>query len=126
MNSNKKVLASLWLIAFLTPAYAASKHVVVIQNDIQGQDLGVHCKSADDDLGFVPLHQGQQWGFYFHTRFIGTTHFYCNLFTMDSSHALTVYDNNVHRYVGDTCHWSIQSNRSCLFKSDIQLSGCHD
>ncbi|KAI4311279.1 hypothetical protein MLD38_036184 [Melastoma candidum] len=105
---------------------AASAKRVVVENDIDGEDIGVHCASADDDLGFVPIHPRGQWGFSFHTRLVGKTLFHCRISLRDSSHGLDVYDDNIHRYVCDTCHWSIRSNGSCLFSSDIRKVDCYD
>ncbi|XP_010549183.1 PREDICTED: uncharacterized protein LOC104820439 [Tarenaya hassleriana] len=54
------------------------KHVV-IRNDLTSKDnLVVHCKSGDSDLGRVTIPYGGSWGFRFRVNLAHTTRFYCH------------------------------------------------
>ncbi|XP_022152463.1 S-protein homolog 1-like [Momordica charantia] len=61
---------------------------VDIVNELSnGQELFVHCKSKDDDLGEHNLDSGAQYGFTFKDNVWQTTLFWCYLRKPDNSHA---------------------------------------
>lgn len=103
------------------------KHVY-IRNDLSGgRELTFHCKSKDDDLGFTTLAPGAEWGFGFHPVFLGNTLFYCTFQWVDGQkHFFDVYNDQIHRYSCNGCHWSIRLNGTCLSADSITEPTCYD
>ncbi|XP_050208757.1 S-protein homolog 1-like [Mercurialis annua] len=79
------------------------KYYVHIVNELrQNQDLFIHCKSADNDLGRHNLLKGQEFGWSFRLNFFGTTLFWCNLAPNERCSAkLVVFQNS--QYLFDRC-----------------------
>ncbi|XP_042477633.1 S-protein homolog 2-like [Macadamia integrifolia] len=90
MNALKFVLVLAFTLA-LSKAYIvegkysidvrwAPKYTVHVINDLgQNQELNIHCKSKDDDLGPHTLMFGQEFSWTFQVNFFKTTLFWCNM-----------------------------------------------
>ncbi|KAJ4822091.1 hypothetical protein Tsubulata_041576 [Turnera subulata] len=83
-----------------------------------GQDLFVHCKSADDDLGLKQLRLSESFMFTFHPMggLIGNTLFFCKFTWASGSGWFDIYyqkrDQRMcddHRYI-----WEVKQSGPCL------------
>ncbi|XP_028772382.1 S-protein homolog 5-like [Neltuma alba] len=92
---------------------------VQIQNGLsQNQDLTLHCKSKDDDLGEHTLQNKATYEFKFWPRFfVRTTLFFCS-FRWPSDTSLHYFDIYVEdRDWGcDPCTWNIEESGPCQNK----------
>ncbi|RDX89113.1 S-protein-like 29, partial [Mucuna pruriens] len=59
-------------------SFFGKTHVSVTNALKQKEDLTIHCKSADDDLGVHLLHFNQAFEWSFRPKLIGNTQFYCS------------------------------------------------
>ncbi|CAJ1978878.1 unnamed protein product [Sphenostylis stenocarpa] len=68
------------------------KTTVIVTNNLEdGQDLLLHCQSADDDLGMQHLRPNASFSWSFHVNVIGTTLFHCSFQWKDVLHNFTVF-----------------------------------
>ncbi|KAI4370094.1 hypothetical protein MLD38_018476 [Melastoma candidum] len=100
---------------------------VIIRNDLGGgRVLGLHCVSADDDLGFRVLPPNEEWDFRFRTSFFLNTLFHCGFVWAGSQRqSFAVYDDRKYHGVCTQCLWSIQTNGTCLISSSITQVDCY-
>ncbi|KAL3750272.1 hypothetical protein ACJRO7_011293 [Eucalyptus globulus] len=86
---------------------------VVIQNNLPvGTTLTVHCKSKDDDLGFISI--PIRWEFVFKPNIFGGTLFFCSFEWPGQFQRFDIYDED--RDVGyckHRCLWKIFPNGPC-------------
>ncbi|KAI4310348.1 hypothetical protein MLD38_035332 [Melastoma candidum] len=103
------------------------KKEVIRKNDLgSGLVLGIHCASANDDLGMKLLPPGEEWGFNFHTAAVGSSLFHCSyIWAKADKRSFAVYDDNQHHYVCTQCHWSIQTTGACLYSDSISQASCY-
>ena len=86
-----------------------------ITNHLEGrEDLHIHCKSKDDDLGQHLLHINQYFKISFGTNFFWNTLFFCS-FQWGNSHLLhfDVYDKNRDLNKCNDCKWYVHRNGLC-------------
>jgi len=108
---------SIFLLSMLTLAWA--KHVnVIITNKVEGnEDLYVHCKSKDDDLGLHLLHTNQtfRWGFGTHIFF--RTLFFCS-FRWRNGPLLyyDIYKQGRDFEICNNCFWDIHKAGPCRYE----------
>ncbi|KAK4785621.1 hypothetical protein SAY86_002310 [Trapa natans] len=82
-------------------------HVSVWNKLPGGNNLSIHCKSKDNDLGLQTVRPNQDFAFHFYTNFLGTTLFYCRFKT---KYGEGVYD--IYNYKRDVdrcneCTWNV-------------------
>lgn len=88
---------------------------VEIKNELpDGQDLTVHCKSKDDDLGLQVLKQHQTYQFRFVPSIWGNTLFFCSFRWAENFHYFDVYigHRDGSRCI-KLCSWNIHSEGPC-------------
>ncbi|KAK9142254.1 hypothetical protein Syun_011654 [Stephania yunnanensis] len=77
------VLTLLLLVALINSATAwtfhPKMHIHMINNLWPGTPLNLHCKSADDDLGWKEVRYNEEYNWTFTDNFIRSTMFWCNL-----------------------------------------------
>ncbi|KAJ8770339.1 hypothetical protein K2173_014949 [Erythroxylum novogranatense] len=77
---NTKVVGFVLGLALVTLIPAATPWCVHVQSQMNpSQELLVHCKSGDDDLGAQSMGNGNELKWCFNTNIIGTTLFWCYL-----------------------------------------------
>ncbi|CAL1396371.1 unnamed protein product [Linum trigynum] len=121
MRHNSAILATVLLLAaFAMPADSFfEKTRVMVQNDLQGgQEMKVHCKSKDDDIGvhFLKQHGSISWKF--RPSFWGNTLFFCYFNWGEGFKHIDVY----HQYRDEDdftgchhfCHWLVRATGPCL------------
>jgi len=103
-----------------------AKHVnLSITNNLEGnEDLSIHCKSKDDDLGLHLLHVNQTFGWGFGTNIFWKTLFFCSF--QWGKGLLLYYD--VYKEIRDfdlceNCHWHIHKAGPCRYES-CTLESC--
>ncbi|WCJ26843.1 Plant self-incompatibility protein S1 family [Euphorbia peplus] len=86
---------------------------VFIYNDIgQGENLSVHCKSKDDDLGTHAVQYNQSYQWEFKVDLFDRTRFSCELTARHGSGTYDIYvaTRDYHGRCPDTCNWKIRKN----------------
>lgn len=84
--------------------------------------IGVHCKSKDDDLGPHVLGFDQSFEFRFRPSFLGTTLFFCRFWWESESHWFDIYVQS--RDAGrcnKKCWWLVGPAGPCLYNSQIAV-----
>jgi len=72
------LVKSVMLLSMLTLVWTRDTNVF-ITNDLEGrEDLNIHCKSEDDDLGQHVLHINQDFKMGFGTNYFWETLFFCS------------------------------------------------
>ena len=132
MASHKRFFAIVVLLFYMSALSGASlfkrKHVTVfITNSVYPKvEMGVHCKSKDDDLGLQHIQPGQTYDFGFRPNFWGTTQFFCSFYWPQSDqHWFDIYkfgDKNTSDC--QMCSWSIFSGGPCRYELDGTSVGC--
>ena len=109
----------------LPPQRGLSK--VVITNELASkEDLIVHCKSKDDDLGEHRLRYTGSYSFSFERHIWFSTLFFCgfrwgnqfhwfDIYTPDSPDCTTPYP----------CEWFVDAQGPCRFERDIKKQYCY-
>ncbi|KAH6809153.1 hypothetical protein C2S51_026936 [Perilla frutescens var. frutescens] len=86
--------------------------VHVINNvDNSSDELVVHCKSADDDLGEHFLDNGEDWNWKFRVNFFRSTLFFCHLQMGGMQKRFAAFDtDNISYQCEETssCFWSVR------------------
>ena len=94
-------------------------HVKVsITNNLEGnEDLNIHCKSKDDDLGQHLLHINQTFDWGFKPKFFGNTLFFCS-FQWEKNPLLSFDAYDERRDLGycEDCHWYIHKDAPCRYQ----------
>ncbi|KAK1561922.1 hypothetical protein Q3G72_003143 [Acer saccharum] len=93
----------------LQPAFA---YLVSITNEFNNNNdpLVMHCWSHDDDLGVHTLWKNGEWHWEFGNKFLGRTHFLCNMKHGNKEKTVDVYDSSKQELECDInnqyCIWS--------------------
>ncbi|KAL0551299.1 hypothetical protein IC582_010385 [Cucumis melo] len=97
---------------------------VNITNEINGvnNQLTVHCKSGDDDLGVHKLPHLVSYTFTFRPNFWGSTLFYCKFQWSSWLHYFDIYkDSRDNLRCNQTlCLWIISEKGICMFNYDTK------
>jgi len=92
---------------------------VYISNGLEGkEDLKIHCKSKDNDLGMHLLHINQTFHWNFGTNFFGGTLFFCS-FQWGNGRVLyfNAYDQKRDSQLFPVCHWYIHKDGPCRYET---------
>jgi len=124
------LVKSVLLLSMLMLVWARDTNVY-ITNDLEGrEDLNIHCKSGDDDLGQHVLNINQAFKMSFGTNYFWGTLFFCS-FQWGNSPLLhfDVYDQSRDYYLCDECKWYIKKDGPCRFEQQPDNSNiykCYD
>lgn len=110
--------------AYLLPSDDFS---VAVENDISGEDITVHCKSGDDDLGPHVLKTWEIFHWNFHGNFGGTTLYFCHVTTQDKSTRFDAFKYSKDRQrCSPKCTWKVQKSGILGFnkndKNDVTIN----
>lgn len=94
--------------------------VVIINNLKNNLDLGLHCKSDDDDLGSHWLRHASEYSFHFKLSVWGKTQFYCHFEWQDRSEWFDIFIQ--HRDSCQRCVWVINDTGPCLLSLSFEKS----
>ncbi|KAK7374266.1 hypothetical protein VNO80_07694 [Phaseolus coccineus] len=122
------LVKSVLFLSMFTLAWA-SRTDVYITNSLEGkEDLHIHCKSKDDDLGPHVLHINETFKFSFRANIFYGTLFFCS-FQWGNGPLLyfDVYDqkrdqNKCDQCKCDECKWSIKKDGPCRFEPQRDCS----
>jgi len=117
------IVRSILLVSMLTLVWA--KHInVTITNHLEGdEDLYVHCKSKDNDLGLHLLHINQTFHWSFGTNILFRTLFFCS-FRWENGPLLyyDIYKETRDLLVCDNCIWDFRKTGPCRYESCTSTS----
>jgi len=112
---------SVLLFCMVTLAWADPASVV-ITNSLEGnENLNLHCKSKDDDVGlhFLPVNQSYKWSF--GTNFFRTTLFFCSCQWGNSPLLyFNAFDQSRDFDICLDCHWYIHKDGPCRYEKGIR------
>ncbi|ESW11843.1 hypothetical protein PHAVU_008G063100 [Phaseolus vulgaris] len=114
------------MLSMLTLAWA---NHVFITNHLEGkEDLHIHCKSKDDDLGPHVLHINQSFRITFRPNFVtGGTLFFCS-FQWGNGHLFhfDVYDQDKNdKECLFECKWYVHKDGPCRNEGDSSVRKCY-
>ncbi|KAL2896240.1 S-protein-like protein 29 [Bienertia sinuspersici] len=90
-------------------------HVRIINALNSQQDLQIHCKSKDDDLGVKIIPYGSFYEFKFGPSIFGNTLYYCGFVFDKKLHWFDIYvENRDTASCWQKCWWMIKEPRPCL------------
>lgn len=81
------------------------------------EDLNLHCKSKDDDLGAHSLGFNETYEFRFKPNFFGNTLYFCRFWWAKESRWFDIYDEERDIPRCSYCWWKILPTGPCLFDS---------
>ncbi|CAI0559145.1 unnamed protein product [Linum tenue] len=90
------------------------KTTVVVENDIEGRELAVHCKSRDDDLHLRRLQPHRSFDFTFRPTFLETTLFYCSFDWGEGVRWFDIYIQDRDYHICKWCRWLVRRDAVCL------------
>lgn len=102
------------------PQQLLNKVHVILINNITG-DLGVQCKSGNDDLSEIRLPYQANYEFSFHPSLLGNTWFFCRFQAGSDFRHFDVYVESRDKDRCMTCRWLLGSNGPCLFNPNTAL-----
>lgn len=117
---------TLFIVSFAALTTASStnvvpfKVVVSIDNNLTaGQELSVHCKSGDDDLGVHAIPNGGHYEWSFKVNVWATTLYFCGFSCKDGSGTFEIYraGRDIIR-CEDKCNWKALQDGVHGFNSD--------
>ncbi|CAO2841224.1 unnamed protein product [Amaranthus hypochondriacus] len=128
MYLKPKVFMFLLVIAFIHGSIRCNaKHKLNVQmiNTLQGrEDLTIHCKSKDNDLGVHVISFNGTYGFQFKPSFFGGTLYYCGFTWDESLHWFDIYVQSRDRDCTNVCPWYIYESGPCYLYDD-QTTKCY-
>ena len=77
--------------------------------------LIVHCKSGDDDLGIHRLPSLISYAFSFRPNIFGKTLFFCSFQWPNSFHFFEIYKDSRDKWLCDLCMWIVGEKSICMF-----------
>ncbi|KAL5851370.1 hypothetical protein ACOSQ3_006488 [Xanthoceras sorbifolium] len=103
------------LLVFMTSTPVAFAYVVEVTNNLSSNNkpLVMHCWSHDDDLDVHTLWNSQGWDWKFGQKFLGRTHFLCEMKHDTKEKTIDVFDSNNERLSCDIslkCSWSVRDD----------------
>lgn len=108
----------------LESKFAMDRKFVSIKNDLEGsQELTIHCKSSNDDLGVHVLVASKSFEFNFKPTWIGDTLFYCSFQWDGEFHYFDIYHDRRDIKKCTQCLWSIKSTGigPCRFNFETNI-----
>lgn len=99
-------------------------HVKVFNYLQSYQDLMIHCKSKDDDLGVHRLRYGENFEWSFRVNFFGRTQYYCSFEWPGSIKWFDIYVGWRDDRLCDTCLWGIWEDRPCMLNTTDYFGHC--
>ncbi|KAK7374259.1 hypothetical protein VNO80_07689 [Phaseolus coccineus] len=119
------LVRSVLLFSMLTLTLAHTN--VYIMNSLEGkEDLNIHCKSKDDDLGQHVLHINQEFKISFEPNYFFGTLFFCS-FEWGNGPLLyfDVYKQSRDYYkCDDDCKWYVKKDGLC--RDELQLDSTYN
>ncbi|ESR33798.1 hypothetical protein CICLE_v10007106mg [Citrus x clementina] len=89
-----------------------NKNYVQITNKLEnGEDLTLHCKSKDNDLGEHVLHKDESYNFSFCQNVLAETLFFCTFEWSGQVHKFDIFDGS--RDPCSHCNWRITHLAPC-------------
>ncbi|KEH24755.1 putative plant self-incompatibility S1 [Medicago truncatula] len=90
-------------------------HMYITNNLTNGEQLGVHCKDKDHDIGYRAIHFQEPYAFTFRPAFfISNTLYFCGFNFGSESHYFDVYvQDRDEKAVDKECHWQINKYGPC-------------
>lgn len=107
LNTTRKIF-----IGDKKPCPYNPKTTVTILNQLAiDEQLTLHCKSGDDDLGTHVIQYGQEYQFKFRPNLFGSTLYFCGMSWSGGSKVFDVYKfiRDKRRCCGDV-HWDVQKS----------------
>ena len=93
-------------------------HVQMI-NILQGKnDLQIHCKSKNDDLGVHIIPFNGNYGFEFTPNFFAETLYFCGFKWDENLHWFDIYVHSRDRFCTNVCTWNISESGPCYIFDD--------
>jgi len=93
--------------------------VIIINTLVGNQDLKIHCKSKDNDLGEHVLQKDQTFHWGFGISVFGNTLFFCSFQWGNSPlQHYDVYVENRDWLTCETCRWYIKEDGPCRYEHD--------
>ncbi|KAK6129401.1 hypothetical protein DH2020_036853 [Rehmannia glutinosa] len=106
------------LLLTITPSQAKDLlfdyTIVTVKNDIQGENITIHCYFSENDLGDHQLSYGSNFTWHFDVNFWHSTKFYCDFKTNHGSGNYGVYTSTLKVRCNVLCVWLIRVNGPCL------------
>ncbi|TKY65443.1 Plant self-incompatibility S1 [Spatholobus suberectus] len=127
MSLYTKSFLLLFVFMLLSASNVLGKTHVSITNHLdRKQDLVVHCRSADDDLGVHSLHFNQTFGWRFGISIFSDTQFYCSFRWKNAPLVwYDVYIKSRDKPICDECNWYIREGGPCSLQIyEILNVGC--
>ncbi|CAI0471037.1 unnamed protein product [Linum tenue] len=120
------VTAAAWMILAMVTMGSSAEGQIVKTTDVtvtnwlsKGQDLTMHCKSKEDDLGERVLHKLGTFSWHFIPNFFGRTLFFCS-FSWDGSGGNRYFDIYVEKRDKDRCtdcKWIVSEAGPCWYNA---------
>ncbi|CAL1410410.1 unnamed protein product [Linum trigynum] len=135
MRQCHTVLVSLLLLSTLLAASIEAKKVLVLENDVEGvQNITIHCRSNEDDLGVHVLEPHQSFQRELLNSLFIPNLYYCRFDWGGDAHWLDLNDyryecpicTNVVLGGCEICRWSIKRNGSCLATDNKGSQRCYN
>jgi hypothetical protein len=124
---NTNILVLLQIALFITTfdlCHARYKRASVMISNVSKGNFTVHCKSADDDLGFHVLSpNGPPYHFEFTPNFFRTTQFYCRFQWPHIIHWFDIYIFVRDHPLCSICKWDIFDEGPCLHLYHDHIGG---
>ncbi|XP_028795582.1 S-protein homolog 5-like [Neltuma alba] len=102
--------------------------VRVINNFDPPQDVTVHCKSKDDDIGEHTIKVGDSFEFHFRPNaIVDVTLFFCSFrWASDPSlHYFDIYEERRDQWC-TTCEWAVSQQGACIYNEAFRKYKCYD
>jgi len=90
-------------------------HMYITNNLTNGEQLGVHCKDKDHDIGYRSIGFSEPYAFTFRPNFfIDITLYFCGFTFGSEFHYFDVYvQERDEKSVKTECHWEINKSGPC-------------
>ncbi|XP_052188206.1 S-protein homolog 19-like [Diospyros lotus] len=89
-------------------------------------ELTLHCKSDDNDLGWQHLTEGQEFQWSFKMSVWNNTVFYCSFYLRDLTQFFDAFRNSLRMFCGHHCYWSVRENGFFLSGDNYTYHKRHD
>ena len=111
----------------LPPQFRGPSEVVIINGLVSKENLTVHCKSKNNDLGPQLLHPNGNFSFSFEQNFWGTTLFFCGFTWGNEFHWFDIYaPYRAGCNTPSPCLWNVIASGPCRWDYYAnQFSNCY-